>query len=193
MLLLVAVGTFLLLEVAPGDAGDAYLARAPAAPTPPAWRSCAPHVGLDAGPLQRFLAYAAALAACNLGWSVAFERPVLDVLLERLPNTLVLMGLATALAFVLGSALGIVAGAHLGSIEDRALSLASVAVYAVPDSGWGSCSSSSSRSTCCWLPIGGWRRSHRETPGLTGSSISDGIWCCRWPRSAWSISRSISG
>ena len=51
----------------------------------------------------------------DLGWSVAFARPILDVILERLPNTLLLMGSATALSFGLGSALGIVAGARPGS------------------------------------------------------------------------------
>jgi peptide/nickel transport system permease protein len=154
VLLLVAIGTFLLLEMAPGDAVDAYLAGTGGADAArieqlrAAW-------GLDAGPLQRALAYAAALASGNLGWSVAFERPVLDVLLERLPNTLVLMGLATALAFALGSALGIIAGARPGSAGDRALSFASVAIYAVPGFWLGLVLIIVFAVDLHWLPIGG--------------------------------------
>jgi len=42
------------------------------------------------------------------------------------------MGSATALSFALGSLLGIVAGARPGSLRDRTLSIASLALYAMP-------------------------------------------------------------
>ena len=114
-----ALGAFLLLEAAPGDAVDAYLAGTGGADAERIAELRA-EWGLDQGPLQRLLAYVAALLRLDLGWSTAFERPVLDVMLERLPNTLLLMGLSTALAFGVGSALGIVAGARPGSRRDRA-------------------------------------------------------------------------
>lgn len=130
VLVIVVVGSFFLLELAPGDAVDAYAASLGgdadlAASLRAEW-------GLDATPLSRFLAYGWSLLHLDLGQSVAFSRPVLDVVLERLPNTLLLMGAATALSFALGSALGIVAGARPGSARDRLLSLGSLALYAVP-------------------------------------------------------------
>ena len=130
VLAIVVVGTFALLESAPGDAVDAYLG------TMGGDRGLVDQLrrdwGLDQGPLQRLGLYLAALARLDLGWSVAFSRPVLDVILERLPNTLLLMGSAVALAFGLGSLLGVVAGSRPGSPADRILSIGSLALYAVP-------------------------------------------------------------
>ena len=87
---LVVLGAFLLLEAAPGDAVDAYLAgigggdAAQRAALRTEW-------GLDQGPLPRLWAYVMALLRLDLGWSTAFARPVLSVVLERLPNTLLLI------------------------------------------------------------------------------------------------------
>lgn len=165
VLLIVAIGAFLLLEAAPGDAVDAYVAgiggadAARIAELRAQW-------GLDAGPLQRLLAYVAALAHGDLGWSVAFERPVRDVVLERLPSTLALMGLATALAFGLGSALGIIAGARPDSLRDRALSLASIALYAVPGFWLGLVLIIVFAVDLRWLPIGGFETIASGKAGL---------------------------
>ena len=132
VLLIVAVGAFLLLEAAPGDAVDAYLAGTGGGDAELVARLRA-EWGLDQGPLHAASSptWPRSLTL-DLGWSTAFSRPVLDVVLERLPNTLLLMSLATAFAFAVGSALGIVAGARPGSARDRLLSIGSIAVYAMP-------------------------------------------------------------
>ena len=131
MLLIVVAGTFLLLEAAPGDAVDAYLVTIGGG-DPALAQSLRESYGLDQSVLARLWLYVSALVRLDLGWSVVFGRPVLDVILERLPNTLWLMGSATALSFGLGSLLGIVAGARPGSAADRVLSVGSLALYAVP-------------------------------------------------------------
>ncbi|HWT63588.1 MAG TPA: ABC transporter permease [Ochrobactrum sp.] len=130
VLLIVIIGCFLMLETAPGDAVDAYTASfggdaASIAEMRARW-------GLDQSIWHRLGAYLASLVQGNLGWSVSFNRPILDVIAERLPNTLLLMGAATALSFAVGSALGIVAGAKPGSLRDRFLSVASLVLYAIP-------------------------------------------------------------
>jgi peptide/nickel transport system permease protein len=130
VLLIVVVGTFLLLEAAPGDAVDAYVVSTGGdAGMIEALRQ---RWGLDQSPITRLATYLWSLSHLDLGHSVTFSRPILDVILERLPNTLLLMGSATALSFGLGSALGIVAGARPGSLRDRFLSIGSLALYAVP-------------------------------------------------------------
>lgn len=83
----------------------------------------------------RLWLYLSSLARFDLGWSVAFGRPVGALIAERLPNTMLLMGSATALSFGLGSALGILAGARPGSLRDRLLSIGSLIVYAIQASG----------------------------------------------------------
>lgn len=130
VLLIVVVGSFMLLEAAPGDAVDAYVVSVGGdAGMIEALRQS---WGLDASAMTRLAAYLWALLHLDLGHSVAFSRPVLSVVLERLPNTLLLMGSATALSFFLGTALGIVAGSRPGSLRDRFLSIGSLALYAIP-------------------------------------------------------------
>ncbi|MEP9389270.1 ABC transporter permease [Mesorhizobium sp. KR9-304] len=131
VLLIVVVGTFLLLEAAPGDAVDAYLLSIGGG-DPALVQSLRESYGLDQSVFARLWLYTSALVRLDLGLSVVFGRPILEVILERLPNTLWLMGSATALSFGLGSALGIAAGARPGSATDRALSIGSLALYAVP-------------------------------------------------------------
>ncbi|WP_309083339.1 ABC transporter permease [Chelativorans sp.] len=131
VLLIVVVGTFFLLELASGDAVDAYLVSLGGGDAELA-RSLRESYGLDRSPLHRLWLYTSSLARLDLGWSVAFNRPILDLILERLPNTLWLMGSATAMAFALGTLLGILAGARPGSAADRVLSIGSLALYAVP-------------------------------------------------------------
>ena len=151
---IVLVGSFLILEAAPGDAVDAYVAQMGGADAQQL-EALRQSWGLDQGPLQRFFAYVTALFFGDFGWSSAFQRPVLDVILERLPATLLLMGVSTFLAFFAGSLLGIVAGAKPHSKRDRLLSLASLALYAVPGFWLGLVLIVIFGVTLRWLPIGG--------------------------------------
>ncbi|UHS59313.1 ABC transporter permease [Agrobacterium vaccinii] len=131
VLAIILLLTFLLLENASGDAVDAYLVSIGGgdAALRETLRS---QYGLDQSMLARLWLYVSSVAQLDLGWSVAFDRPVLSLIIERLPNTLLLMGSATALSFALGSTLGIIAGAKPGSLQDRALSTLSLALYAMP-------------------------------------------------------------
>nr|WP_245293547.1 ABC transporter permease [Pseudochrobactrum sp. B5] len=151
---IVLVGSFLILEAAPGDAVDAYVAQMGGADAQQL-EALRQSWGLDQGPLQRFFAYVTALFSGDFGWSSAFQRPVLDVILERLPATLLLMGVSTFLAFFAGSLLGIVAGAKPHSRRDRLLSLTSLALYAVPGFWLGLVLIVIFGVTLRWLPIGG--------------------------------------
>lgn len=131
VLLIVLVFTFVLLENASGDAVDAYLVSIGGgdAGLRDVLRE---QYGLNGSVLARFWLYASSVLRLDLGWSLAFDRPVLGLILERLPNTLLLMGSATAFAFILGTGLGIVAGARPGGLTDRVLSTLSLALYATP-------------------------------------------------------------
>lgn len=131
VLLIVLVFTFVLLENASGDAVDAYLVSIGGgdAGLRDVLRE---QYGLNGSVLARFWLYASSVLRLDFGWSLAFDRPVLGLILERLPNTLLLMGSATTLAFILGTGLGIVAGARPGGLTDRVLSTLSLALYATP-------------------------------------------------------------
>ena len=136
--------------------------------------------GLDQSELTRLPTISGRLLHLDLGQSVTFSRPIRDVILERLPNTLLLMGSATALSFGLGSALGIYAGAKPGSFRDRFLSIGSLALYAVPGFWLGLVLIVVFAVDLRWFPIGGIethrvgqdrarpRRRHRQPPRPAG-------------------------
>lgn len=130
VLFLVILGAFLLLEAAPGDAVDAYLAGLGG--DAGLVHELRARWGLDRSAPTRFLLYLAGLATGDLGWSVAFDRPVASVIAERLPVTLALAGAATLLAFLLGCGLGLLAGARPGGPLDRLLSALALLLNAVP-------------------------------------------------------------
>ncbi|MBY5583951.1 ABC transporter permease [Rhizobium leguminosarum] len=154
VLLIVVIFTFFLLESASGDAVDAYLGSIGGGDAA-LRQSLRESYGLDQSMFARLWLYLSSLARFDLGWSVAFGRPVGALIAERLPNTLLLMGSATALSFGLGSALGILAGARPGGLRDRLLSIGSLIVYAIPSFWLGLVLSIAFSVKLRWFPIAG--------------------------------------
>lgn len=153
--LLVAVGAFLLLEAAPGDAADAYLAQTGGdAGFAAALRR---QLGLDLGPAERLARFFAGLAAADLGTSAVFNRPVVSLLLERAPITLALMAGAVAFAALVGSALGLLAGARPGGFADRLSSVLTLSLLSVPSFWLALLLILLFGLRLGWLPIGGLR------------------------------------
>lgn len=130
-LLIVALGAFVLLELAPGDAVDAYLAETggDAGYATELRRQ----LGLGGSLVERLAGFMMSLVTFDLGQSLIFSRPVVAVIAERLPNTLLLMATTTLFAGTLGLALGLMAGARPGSLRDRALTTVALALLAIPN------------------------------------------------------------
>lgn len=103
-LLLVAVLSFLLLEVVPGDPGSARLGLGGSEVARVALRSA---LGLSGSVAERLGAYLAHVAVLDLGRSLSDGRLVRDKILERLPLTLGLSLLALALTWGLALALAL--------------------------------------------------------------------------------------
>ncbi|TPM04964.1 ABC transporter permease [Mesorhizobium sp. B2-3-10] len=164
VLLIVVIGTFVLLEAAPGDAVDAYIVSTGG--DAGMIELLRHRWGLDQSELTRLANYLWALLHLDLGQSVTFSRPIRDVILERVPTTLILMVSATTLSFGLGSVLGIYAGARPGSFRDRFLSVASLALYAVPGFWLGLVLIVIFAVDLRWLPIGGVETLASDKTGL---------------------------
>jgi peptide/nickel transport system permease protein len=131
VILIVAVGVFVLLEIAPGDAVDAYLAQtggddAFAERLRREW-------GLDQSMPVRFLIYMESLLTLDLGWSVAVSAPVVEAILVRLPNTILLMGSAILVSAGLGALLGAIGAMRRGSALDTLINASGLALNAMPN------------------------------------------------------------
>jgi peptide/nickel transport system permease protein len=88
--------------------------------------------GLDRPLIEQYGAFWVGLFQGDLGRSVQFNRPVLDVLGEYLPWTVALVVVSTALALLLGVALGAWAAWHRGRRRDAAGVAAVLALDSMP-------------------------------------------------------------
>ena len=68
----------------------------------------------------------------DLGQSISSGRPVADEIGKAIGNSLLLAGLASALAFTVGTVLGIFAGYRHGTATDRGLSALAIAGVSIP-------------------------------------------------------------
>lgn len=127
----VVILSFLLLQLAPGDAADVMAGESGAA-TEETVAALRERFGLDAPVLVRLKNYLLGLAQFDLGFSPRYGMPVADLIAQRLPGTLLLMGVALVLALTLGLALGAVMATHVGRWPDRVVSILALAFYSVP-------------------------------------------------------------
>ncbi len=122
---------FLLLQLMPGDAADVIASESGVA-TAETMAALRHQFGLDQTVLTQLLNFLGHLARLDLGYSPRYNMPVLDLILQRLPGTLLLMTTALSLALVIGIALGSVMAAWAGKWPDRILSVVVLLLYSMP-------------------------------------------------------------
>jgi peptide/nickel transport system permease protein len=115
---------FFIPRAMPGNAVEAVMAKFPGVLQPAAYRAIEALLGVGhAGSLlHQYWAYLVDVAHFNLGTSSSqYPAQVSTLLGETIPWTLTLVGTATVIAFVIGTALGILAGWRYGGALDRVL------------------------------------------------------------------------
>jgi peptide/nickel transport system permease protein len=131
VVVLIMVGTFLLLKLAPGDTVDALVGDMGGA-DPEFIARLRAEYGLDQPVWVQLWRYMAKLAQFDFGWSFVYEQPVSTVLLDRLGVTLLLMAASLFLAATIGTMLGAFAGRRAYSLTDNAISTLGLVFYATP-------------------------------------------------------------
>jgi oligopeptide transport system permease protein len=127
-LALIATLTFFLLRFLPGGPFDESAALAPDVKL-----SLETKYGLDQPIYTQFGKYAGHLLKGDLGDSLTFVgQPVSSILLEALPVSLLLGGLALVFALAVGLLLGLLSARHQGSWIDRGTMLLSVTGLSLP-------------------------------------------------------------
>lgn len=127
----IAVFNFMLLQLAPGDAADVLAGEAGGA-TPEYIAELKARFGLDQPVPVQLGKYLWNVARLDLGFSFRHNMPVVDLILSRLPATLLLMGAAIVLAFSLGVLLGVTAARHVNRPLDTVISVGALLAYATP-------------------------------------------------------------
>jgi peptide/nickel transport system permease protein len=130
-LLLIAVMNFLLVRAAPGDPATVMAGESGAADEV-FLQQLRERFDLDQPLPTQLVTYLGNLAQLDLGTSYRQQAPVLDLILERLPATLLLTGSAFVLSLALGVALGVWASTQVGTWKDSAIGVLSTLFYATP-------------------------------------------------------------
>ncbi|TIL84468.1 MAG: ABC transporter permease [Mesorhizobium sp.] len=133
-LLMVATLNFMLFRVIPGDPAALLLGGARTSVTAEQMEAQRQNWGLDR-PLfpDQVVDYLSATLQGDFGYSFKFRgRRVADLILERLPATIALVGLAQFIAILCGVMLGLYAGWRRGGAVDHIVTGASLALYSTP-------------------------------------------------------------
>ena len=88
--------------------------------------------GLDQPPVQQYLGWVWRMLHGDLGRSFRFGQPVADLIMERLPLTLAINLLATALVYAIAVPIGIYSATHQYSIGDYAFTVVGFMGIATP-------------------------------------------------------------
>jgi peptide/nickel transport system permease protein len=123
--------SFFLIHAAPGDAATVMAGQAGFADEA-YMNSLRAEYGLDQPLPMQLWAYVSRVAVGDLGTSYVRREPVLSIILERLPNTLLLNAFALVVAAAAGIMLGAMAARRPGSAGDSAVTVLAMLFYSVP-------------------------------------------------------------
>lgn len=130
MVFVIILVNFFLIHAAPGDpvdilagtldADQAYLER------------LREEFGLNEPLWTQFWTYVGKVVQFDLGYSLRFRQDVLNLILERMPATFLLMGTALVISSVLGTLLGVIAARNPAGLIDNATTLVAIGGFSMP-------------------------------------------------------------
>lgn len=151
----VVVINFLLISLSPGDPVTALIGEFPA---PPDYvERVRSEYGLDRPVHERLVLYLGNVLQGDLGYSFANRQPVLDLVLERLGRTLVLMFTTVVFATAIGVILGVLAAGRPHSPVDSGSTGFALLGYSIPEFWLGQILILIFAVGLGWLPAGGFR------------------------------------
>ena len=172
VLLLVLVIVFSLARLIPGDPAVTLLGPGATDEQIAALRA---QLRLDGPAPAQFVAYVAQLAHGDLGTSLKSGRPVLHEIGQRLPATIELSLLATAIALLVGIPLGVWSSVHANRGIDHVLRVVSLAGVSMPAFLIALLLQLVFGIHLGWLPISGRLSPYDVTESVTGFAVLDGL------------------
>ena len=145
---------FALIGLMPGDPIDVMIFSDPEMTPEDAARLRALY-GLDRPITDRYLTWLGSALQGDFGYSRLYNQPTLDILLPRLGNTIVLMGLSLLLALLIALPAGIYAATRPQSLTDHAINLLAFAGISIPPFWLAILLIILFSVTLGWLPAGG--------------------------------------
>ncbi|MEQ8651427.1 MAG: ABC transporter permease [Kiloniellales bacterium] len=131
VLIAIAVLNFVLIHAAPGDPAAVMAGEAGAADEI-FLQQLKEKFGLDQPYHVQLWNYLAGVLQLDLGFSYRQEMPVAQLIMDRLPATLLLTGTAFVVSILLGVMLGALAAVRVGRWADSAITTLALLFYATP-------------------------------------------------------------
>jgi peptide/nickel transport system permease protein len=153
LLIGISFAAFVLLRLAPGGPMAVY-AQNPSM-TEADMRRIERILGLDQPIHVQYVKWATGMATGNLGYSYRTGRPVGEIILERVPATLVLMAAAYFIAITLGLVTGIVSATRRRSVFDYIATIGAMVGLSVPTFWFGLIVIIIFAAVLHWIPSGG--------------------------------------
>jgi peptide/nickel transport system permease protein len=147
---------FLAIRFVPGDPAELLLSQGGMAPDPSSIAALHEQLGLDQPVARQYLDSFRRLLHGDLGESLQDGSSVTHEILNRLPRTLELIGVAGLLAVLFGIPGGMAAALAPGRLLDRALSIVAALALAVPVFVVGTLLVLLFAQTLQWVPAGGY-------------------------------------
>lgn len=126
----IATFNFLLFRILPGDPLK-LIARAGKL-SPEAIARLQDLFGLNQSTWDQYLIYLKNIVTGQYGISITYRRPVMDIIAERMSNTLLLLCAATIIVIIVGVGLGILAAMKRGTKTDNTLIVLSMVGWSLP-------------------------------------------------------------
>lgn len=127
----IAILNFLLIRAAPGDPAQVLAGQSGAADEI-FLEQLRERFGLNEPFLVQLWIYIKGYLQFDFGFSYRQQQPVLDLVLDRLPATLLLTGTAFVVSLLLGTAMGMFAARRVGRWSDSSVTMLSLMFYATP-------------------------------------------------------------
>jgi peptide/nickel transport system permease protein len=130
VMLIVVVGSFCLVKIAPGDMVDVLAGNADM--TAEQMAMLRQRYGLDQPVVVQLLNYILQLGTLDFGYSPLNAAPVLDVILGRWPVTALLVVASVTISMTVGTVMGVIAARNAGRPVDLSISILMLLFYATP-------------------------------------------------------------
>ena len=156
----------LLIHIVPGDPVQIMFAQSQGS-TPEQIEQVRINLGLDQPIYIQYLNYIDQLSKGDLGKTIRGGQPVLEVIFQRLPNTILLAASAMIIAILLGVPLGFLAAYNKGTISDTFIMILAISGISMPHFWLGLILLFIFAVDLGWLPVSGSGLLNLVLPALT--------------------------